>query len=117
MIYIYSERGYFNESLFMLVIHFRYLMQKKKNTMQTVKRIYAFCGDGTIKGFAMFKNGNFDLEVKEHFGRPAVIDDQIEILIKNNKGLHKRHHIYNTSSYEICGVSLFLIGSIKGNNQ
>lgn len=52
--------------------------------MQTLKRIYAICGDGTIKGFAMFKNGNFDLEDQEHFGRPAVIDDQIEILIKDS---------------------------------
>lgn len=32
----------------------------------------------------MFKSGNFDLKGKEQSCKPAIVDDQVKILIKNN---------------------------------
>ncbi|CAK9798994.1 Histone-lysine N-methyltransferase SETMAR [Anthophora plagiata] len=94
-------------------VHFRHLFvfyfRKGKNAAETVRKISAVFGEGSVaestvrKWFARFKSGKFDLEDRERSGRPLVADDDlIKTLIKNNPRQTTRHiaeiaHISHTT--------------------
>lgn len=68
--------------------YFRHLFPRRKNAAKTAKKITAVCGNGAIavstvcQWFARLSNRNFELEVRERYGKPAVDEnDQIEIMI------------------------------------
>jgi len=75
-------------------VHFRHLMlfyfRKGKNAAQTAKKICIVYGDSAVaestvlKWFTRFRNDNFDLEDRERSDKPAVVDDDDQILIENN---------------------------------
>ena len=76
--------------------HFWHIMlsyfQKGKNTTETLKKIGAVYGEGTVtdrtcqKWFAKFHAGDFSLDDAPGSGRPVEVDsDQIEILTENNQ--------------------------------
>lgn len=48
--------------------------------------LWNWCHRCTVKCFAWFIGGNLELNHQETFSRPVIVDDQIEILIKDNPG-------------------------------
>lgn len=70
---------------------------KRKECYKNSKKITTVYGDGAVteitarKWLSGLRNGHFDLENQEHFGRPVVVDDELsESLAKNNPGHAKR---------------------------
>lgn len=96
MFYLKNENRVKFKCIFFILCSFKSKKEKKQNkkkTAHTAKKICTVFGDGAVAvsnfhwGFAMFRNGNFDLEGRKCFCRSEVVNDKlIETLIKNNPG-------------------------------